>query len=62
LGVDEVRWSATAYPDDSLRNILRAFEVNPPKTKPERGILKLKHKILNQNKLSLAYFNFPELL
>jgi acyl dehydratase len=49
LGVDEVRWSATVYPDDSLRNILKAFEVNPPKTKPDRGILKLKHKIMNQN-------------
>jgi acyl dehydratase len=32
-----------------LRNILEVFEVNPSKTKPDRGILKLKHKILNQN-------------
>jgi len=49
LGVDEVRWSAPVYPDDSLRNILEVFEVNPSKSKPDRGILKLKHKILNQN-------------
>ena len=49
MGVDEVRWSAPVYPDDSLRNILEVFEVNPSKTKPDRGILKLKHKILNQN-------------
>jgi acyl dehydratase len=49
LGVDEVRWSAPVYPDDSLRNILEVFEVHPSKSKPDRGILKLKHKILNQN-------------
>jgi len=49
LGVDEVRWSAPVYPDDSLRNILEVFEVNPSKSKPDRGILKLKHKIMNQN-------------
>ena len=49
LGVDQVRWSAPVFADDSLRNSLEVLEVSPSKSKPDRGILKLKHKILNQN-------------
>jgi acyl dehydratase len=37
------------YPNYSLRNIVEVSEVKPSRSKLDRGILKLKQKILNQN-------------
>lgn len=56
LGVDEVRWPAPVYPDDSLRNRVEVLEVTPSKSKPDRGVLKLKHTMLNQNDVVVLTF------
>ena len=56
LGVDEVRWPAPVYPDDNLRNRVEVFEVTPSKSKPNRGVLKLKHTMLNQNDIVVVTF------
>lgn len=56
LGVDEVRWPAPVYPDDSLRNCVEVLEVKPSKSKPDRGVLKLKHTMLNQTDVVVMTF------
>ncbi len=56
LGVDEARWPAPVRPDDSLRNRVEVMEVKPSRSKPDRGVLKLSHTVLNQDDVVVMTF------
>ena len=48
-GMDEVRWLVPVYPDDVLTNHIQVLEARKSKSKPNRGILRLKHNLYNQD-------------
>ena len=47
-GMDEVRWLVPVYPGDVLTNHVTVLEARPSKSKLDRGILRLGHKLQNQ--------------
>lgn len=48
-GVDEVRWPRTVRPGDRLRMRAIVLETRRSTSKPDRGVLKIRHEVLNQD-------------
>lgn len=47
-GIDELRWLAPVRPGDTLRTVVRVLEVKPSRSKPDRGIARMRYAVLNQ--------------
>lgn len=47
-GFEELRWPIPVRPGDELRLKIEVLEVRPSKSRPDRGLLKLKTTTLNQ--------------
>ena len=47
-GIDELRWLAPVRPGDTLHSEIEVLEVRPSKSKPDRGIARLRYQALNQ--------------
>jgi acyl dehydratase len=47
-GVDELRWPHPVRPDDRLRLRVRIVETRPSQSKPDRGIVRTRAQLLNQ--------------
>ncbi len=48
-GVDEVRWPKPVRPGDTLRIYVTILETRPSRSKPDRGIVKVRLEALNQS-------------
>ena len=48
LGVDELRWPAAVRPGDTLRLETEILEVRPSRSKPDRGIVRIRNVTTNQ--------------
>jgi acyl dehydratase len=48
LGFDGLRWPTPVLPGDELRIETEVLEVRPSKSRPDRGLLKLRTQTLNQ--------------
>jgi acyl dehydratase len=48
-GLDEVRWPKPVWPGDTLHVGLEVVETRPLKSRPERGIVRIKVQTFNQN-------------
>jgi acyl dehydratase len=48
-GIDELRWLAPVRPGDTLHSEVEVLEVKPSRSKPDRGILRLKYAAMNQH-------------
>jgi acyl dehydratase len=49
MGVDQIRWPRPVRPGDRLRVESEVIEMRPSRSNPERGIVKMRSKTLNQN-------------
>lgn len=49
LGFDEVRFPRPVRPGDELRLRSEVIEARPSNTKPDRGLIRHSHTVLNQN-------------
>ena len=49
LGVDELRWPHPVRPGDTLRLQTEIMEVRPSRSKPDRGIIRIRNVTTNQN-------------
>lgn len=49
LGFDEMRWPMPVYPGDELRIESEILEKRPSKSRPDRGLLKIRTRTFNQN-------------
>lgn len=47
-GIDELRWLAPVRPGDTLHSEIEVLEVRPSKSKPDRGIARLRYHAVNQ--------------
>jgi acyl dehydratase len=47
-GIDELRWLKPVRPGDSLEARLEVLEVRPSRSKPDRGIVRLRCVMANQ--------------
>ena len=48
FGIDEVRWLLPVRPGDTVRVVSEVLEARVSSSKPDRGIVRLKHSTLNQ--------------
>ena len=48
-GMDELRWLKPVRPGDTLRTVIEVLESRPSKSKPDRGVCRLKWDVLNQH-------------
>lgn len=48
-GMDELRWLEPVRPGDTLHTEVEVVEVTPSRSKPDRGILRLKYTAANQH-------------
>jgi len=48
-GMDEVRWLKPVFPDDVLTNHATVLEARRSRSKPDRGVIRVKHDLRNQN-------------
>lgn len=48
-GVDEVRWLEPVRPGDVLRARSEILECRPSRSKPDRGVLRARHQLVNQH-------------
>ena len=49
LGVDELQWPRPVRPGDTLRLQTEIIEVRPSRSKPDRGIIRIRNVTTNQN-------------
>ena len=47
--MDELRWLKPVRPGDTLRTVIEVLETRPSKSKPDRGICRVKWEVLNQH-------------
>ena len=47
-GIDELRWLAPVRPGDTLHCEVEVLEVHPSRTKPDRGIARLRYQAVTQ--------------
>jgi acyl dehydratase len=48
-GADELRWVKPVRPGDTLTVRIEVVEVTPSKSKPDRGLVRLRYTVRNQN-------------
>ncbi len=48
-GIDELRWPAPVRPGDSLRLRATLVEVRRSRSKPDRGLVRTRAELINQN-------------
>jgi acyl dehydratase len=53
-GMDEVRWLAPVFAEDTLTNHVTVLEARRSRSKPDRGILRLAHDLHNQHGVSVV--------
>jgi acyl dehydratase len=49
LGFDGMRWPIPVLPDDELRIESEVIEMRPSKSRPDRGLIKMRTRTLNQH-------------
>ena len=49
VGFDQLSWSLPVRPGDELRVTSEVLEVRPSKSRPDRGMIRVKNTTLNQN-------------
>src|SRR5688572_5544978 len=49
LGVDELRWPRPVKPGDTLRLETEILEVRPSKSRPDRGVIRIRNVTTNQH-------------
>ena len=61
-GLDELRWLKPVRPGDSLRVEGEVTEIRPSQSKPDRGIVRIAYRHLNQRDEVVLTFNAMHLL
>lgn len=61
-GIDELRWLAPVRPGDTLRAEVEVLEVKPSRSRPDRGIARLRYTTLNQHGETVASYIVNHLL
>jgi acyl dehydratase len=61
-GVDELRWTRPVRPRDTLRQIAEVVEKRPSRSKPDRGTLVMRHRVVNQREEDVLTYTCMHIL
>ncbi len=56
VGFDELSWPRPVRPGDELRVTSEVLEVRPSKSRPDRGLIRVRNTTLNQNNEAVQIF------
>jgi acyl dehydratase len=56
VGFDELSWPRAVRPGDELRALSEILEVRPSKSRPDRGLIRVRTTTLNQNDETVMMF------
>ncbi|MBX3596684.1 MAG: MaoC family dehydratase N-terminal domain-containing protein [Rhizobiaceae bacterium] len=62
IGIDELRWLAPVDPGDALKCRMEVLENVPSSSKPDRGFLKIRYEMTNQNGVLVMTLNLLQML
>lgn len=48
-GIDEVRWKQPVRPGDTLTQVAEIIDLTPSRSKPDRGVIRVRHDTFNQH-------------
>ena len=60
-GCDELRWLRPVHPGDTLHTELEVAEKTPSRSKPDRGVLRVKYRVKNQRGEDVMTFTSMQL-
>ena len=55
-GIDELRWLQPVRPGDTLHARVEIVEVRPSRSKPDRGMVRLRSVVTNQSDVEVLSF------
>ena len=61
-GVEELRWTAPVRPGDTLHTEAEVLEVRPSRSKPDRGVVRLRYTTLNQREETVMVMVVPQIV
>ena len=61
-GVEELRWTAPVRPGDTLHTEVEVLGVRPSRSKPDRGIVRLRYTALNQRGETVMVMAVPQIV
>ncbi len=61
-GIDELRWLKPVRPNDTLTTIVRITEMRPSRSKPDRGIVVMAYRIVNQDEETVMTMQAMQLI
>ena len=61
-GVEELRWTAPVRPGDTLHTEAEVLEIRPSRSKPDRGIVRLRYTTLNQRGETVMVVVVPQIV
>lgn len=61
-GIDELRWLKPVHPNDTLTTIVRITEMRPSRSKPDRGIVVMAYRIVNQDEETVMTMQAMQLI
>ena len=61
-GVEELRWTAPVRPGDTLHTEAEVLEVRPSRSRPDRGIVRLRYTALNQRGETVMVMVVPQIV
>ena len=61
-GVEELRWTAPVRPGDTLHTEAEVVEIRPSRSKPDRGVVRLRYTTLNQRGETVMVMVVPQIV
>ena len=61
-GIDELRWLKPVRPNDTLTTVVRITEMRPSRSKPDRGIVVMAYRIVNQDEETVMTMQAMQLI
>ena len=61
-GIDELRWLVPVRPGDTIRLLATVEEMRPSRSRPDRGIVVMDYRILNQRDETVTRFRGVQLV
>ena len=61
-GVEELHWTAPVRPGDTLHTEVEVLEVQPSRSRPDRGIVRLRYIALNQRGETVMTMVVPQIV
>ena len=61
-GIEDLKWSVPVRPGDTLHTEIEVIELRPSRSKPDRGIVRMRYAVLNQHGETVMTLIVPQIV